>query len=168
MKLRFQKVRPDLELPDGRVLPVIPSYGRPGDAGLDLTAMTMVGAPGDPDLVKMDFGVAVEIPEGHVGLIFPRSSIFTKDLEQTNSVGVIDSGYRGEISIIFRKTRPPGWAGGHRLYDVGDRVAQMVVVPIPVMEPEWADELSDAERGVRGFGSTGVSSAGSRADTAGV
>jgi dUTP pyrophosphatase len=93
----------------------------------------------------------MEIPEGFVGLVFPRSSIRKYDLSLTNCVGVIDSGYRGEIQATFRKE-----AGiPSKRYDVGDKIAQMIILPYPSIQFIETDELSDTERGEGGFGSTG-------------
>lgn len=96
------------------------------------------------------FGLAFEIPQGYCGLIFPRSSNCKKSLLMCNSVGVIDSGYRGEISARFKPTMIDGDE-----YAVGDRVAQMMIVPIPHIELVLADELTDSERKDGGHGSTG-------------
>jgi len=127
---------------------VIPSYAKPGDAGMDLTATSIVD---DAFQVTYGTGIAVEIPEGYVGLIFPRSSIRKYQLQLSNSVGVIDSGYRGEIQFTFNKT------GGvpSKKYEVGDRVGQLIIMPFPTVTPVESDSLSDSERGDGGFGSTG-------------
>jgi dUTP pyrophosphatase len=132
---------------------VIPKYANDGDAGMDLVAigrhMDMMN-----HLIIYDTGIAVEIPDGYVGLLFPRSSIRKYDLELTNSVGVIDSGYRGSIQLVFRITehnndRPT-------VYDVGDRVGQIIILPYPKVIFNQVEELSDTVRGEGGFGSTGV------------
>lgn len=140
MELRFKKLHPNA---------VLPSRAKPGDAGYDL-----VVSETDPNQrYKVRFGLAVEIPEGHVGLIFPRSSIHKKNVVLSNSVGVIDSGYRGELMAVFREIDSP-FKYPHP-YQVGDRAAQLIVLPIPDFEPTWVDELSETERGDGGFGSTG-------------
>lgn len=126
---------------------VIPHYAKEGDAGLDLTA-TSVEVKGDK--VTYGCGLAFEIPKGYVGLLFPRSSNAQKDLLQTNSVGVIDSGYRGEVTAVFKVTKYFGEA-----YRVGERFAQLVILPYPEIELEEAEELSVTERGTGGYGSTG-------------
>lgn len=126
---------------------VLPTYAKPGDAGLDLTATTVEHTD---SFIQYGTGIAVEIPEGHVGLIFPRSSVTKQDLMLKNSVGVIDSGYRGEVSFRFKSIKP------HiHQYKPGDKVGQLIVVPIPTMQPVFADELSDTERGDGSYGSTG-------------
>ena len=95
-------------------------------------------------------GIALEIPEGYVGLIFPRSSNSKQDLLLSNSVGVIDSGYRGEIIVKFKKT-----VSHANSYNIGERVAQLVLMKLPAVHVEEVTELSTSERGEGGFGSTG-------------
>ena len=133
----------------------VPAYANPGDAGLDLTAVsvtTETNAAG-VDLMVYGTGLAVEIPEGYVGLLFPRSSISKKGLRLANSVGVIDSGYLGEIMFKFAITsdRPRK----NSVYEVGDRIGQLIIMPYPKIE-FVTGELTESERGVGGFGSTGV------------
>lgn len=127
---------------------VIPSYAKPGDAGMDLVAVSETWNE-DETLVTYDTGIAVEIPEGYVGLVFPRSSISKTILELANSVGVIDSGYRGSIMLKFRYPEE-GF-----VYDVGDKIGQLIIMPYPKIEFQEVDELSSTERGEGGFGSTG-------------
>lgn len=129
---------------------VIPAYAKPGDAGLDLTA-TSVDQDEYSNIVY-GTGLAIEIPEGYVGLLFPRSSNSKKDLYLANHVGVIDSGYRGEIIFKFRPYK--GIMNSH-VYHVGDRIGQLMIVPYPSINLVEADELSDTTRGKEGFGSTG-------------
>lgn len=128
---------------------VIPAYAKPGDAGLDLVAVSETWND-DNTMVTYGTGLAVEIPEGYVGLLFPRSSISKTNLELSNSVGVIDSGYRGEIMFKFR------YNSEGMVYDVGDRVGQLIILPYPSIEFEEVEELSSTDRGEGGFGSTGV------------
>ena len=128
---------------------VIPKYSKDGDAGMDLTVTSIIA---NTDwYITYGFGIAVEIPKGYVGLVFPRSSIRGTDLLLTNSVGVIDSGYRGEIQATFRKTN--GFEGGR--YEIGERAAQIMIIPYPQVVFTEVDELSSSERGDGGFGSTG-------------
>ena len=129
---------------------VIPAYGKPGDAGLDLTAVSI--AKDSYGNVVYGTGLAIEIPEGYVGLIFPRSSNSKTDLYLTNHVGVVDSGYRGEIMFKFRSN--PSLINAV-IYQVGDRVGQLIIIPYPQIELVETAELSDSERGECGFGSTG-------------
>lgn len=127
---------------------VIPSYAKEGDAGMDLTATRMWFD--DDDNVCYGTGLAFEIPKGYVGLLFPRSSNAKKDLLLSNSVGVLDSCFRGEV-ILKYKTQGQ-WKN---IYSVGDRIGQIIILPYPTIEFEEVDELSETERGVGGFGSTG-------------
>ena len=132
---------------------VIPSYAKPGDAGMDLTATSR--STDDIGNIVYGTGLAVEIPEGYVGLIFPRSSNAKTDLYLTNHVGVIDSGYRGELMFKFRKSDSAKNFQEARLYEVGDRVGQLIIIPYPAIEFEEVEELSNSERGEGGFGSSG-------------
>lgn len=126
----------------------LPKYGTSGAAGMDLTATSFTLGEGT---VTYGTGLAVEIPEGYVGLLFPRSSIKNVPLSLSNSVGVIDSDYRGEIKVTFRVIpESPG-----ELYTPGDRVCQLVLLKNPYVTVEEIDELSDTDRGEGGFGSTG-------------
>jgi dUTP pyrophosphatase len=120
-----------------------------GDAGMDLVA-TKIISNGTFD-VTYGTGLAMEIPEGFVGLIFPRSSIRNTELTLSNSVGVIDSGYRGEIQATFKKTNGLDSIA----YRVGDRICQIMIIPHPTIEFEEVNELNNTERGEGGFGSTG-------------
>jgi dUTP pyrophosphatase len=140
MKVRVKKLHPGA---------VVPKYAKPGDAGLDLTAISKEYDAAN-DLVVFGTGLAVEIPEGYVGLIFPRSSICKTPLILSNSVGVIDSGYRGEIKFMFRPIDRP-----RKNYEVGDRIGQLIIMPFPQVELVEAEELSSSERGTGGFGSSG-------------
>jgi len=127
---------------------VIPSYATAGDAGLDMVAVDLMDSI---EQVVYMTGIAVEIPEGHVGLLFPRSSIRKYQLSLSNSVGVIDSGYRGEVQFTFNKTAGPA----SYKYKIGERIGQLMIIPYPIIEAVEVDELSDSERGEGGFGSTG-------------
>jgi dUTP pyrophosphatase len=144
MKVRVKKLHPKA---------VIPTYAKEGDAGLDFTAIALeIHKHGN--YIEYFTGIAVEIPEGHVGLIFPRSSISKTDLALTNSVGVIDSGYRGEIRFRFRFPTDMTFPMV-RKYEEGDRIGQLIIIPYPQIEMEEVSELSDTERGDGGFGSSG-------------
>ena len=128
---------------------VIPSYSKVGDAGMDLTITREI--ENTSFSVSYGFGIAMEIPQGFVGLVFPRSSIRNQDLILSNCVGVIDSGYRGEIQATFKKTN-----GLDSIkYKVGERGAQIIILPYPTIYMTEVPELSDTERGTGGFGSTG-------------
>ena len=138
MKVRMKRLNDDA---------IIPRYAKPGDAGMDLTA---VWVNQQMEIITYGTGLAVEIPAGHVGLLFPRSSIYKTGMSLTNAVGVIDSGYRGEIMMKFEMT------DSDAMYKVGDRIGQLVIMPYPEVEFEEVDELSETSRGAGGYGSTGV------------
>jgi dUTP pyrophosphatase len=141
MKIHFKKLNPQAQKP---------KFGKPGDAGADLVATT-VDLSRDGQVVY-GTGIAVEIPEGMVGLVFPRSSVRNYNLSMANSVGVIDSGYRGEIMVTFNfNSRTPD----NTIYQVSDRIAQLVIIPVPLIQYKEVDELSETQRGTDGHGSTG-------------
>ena len=143
MKVRIKKLSPDV---------VIPTYAKVGDAGMDIVATKIINETNDDITYGTD--IALEIPEGFVGLIFPRSSIRKTNLQLSNSVGVVDSGYRGEIQATFNKIQ--GVTEGVReRYLIGDRICQIMIVPHPTIEFEEVEELNNTERGEGGFGSTG-------------
>lgn len=145
MVVKFKKISPDA---------ISPSYSKEGDAGMDLT-ITSIISESEFD-ITYGFGIAVEIPKGFVGLIFPRSSIRKYDLSLTNCVGVIDSGYRGEIQATFKKVFGKNDVRLDELdYKVGDRIAQIMIIPYPSVNFVEVDELSQTDRGEGGFGSTG-------------
>ena len=169
---------------------VIPTYAHATDAGLDLTA-TSIKHDFGKDVFIYGTGLAVEIPEGYVGLIFPRSSNRNTEAYMTNHVGVIDSGYRGEVMVCYKNRTTTNIADEisdiaidlydlidkndkfnncdglaeniseinrnavKQPYDVGDRIAQLIIIPYPHIEFEEVDELSDTDRGANGHGSTG-------------
>ncbi len=143
---------------------VMPAKAHPTDAGFDLVAISR--KIDDDGCVVYGTGLAFEIPEGYAGFIFPRSSIAKKDLILTNAVGVIDSHYRGEVTMKFKPSlalvkepRGGGYVISHnfdfRRYYVGDRIGQMVIMPYPEIEFEFTDTLSETDRGTGGYGSTG-------------
>lgn len=129
----------------------IPTYANPGDAGMDIYATSMKFTE---DYIEYGTGLSFEVPEGYVMLIFPRSSISNKDLVLTNSVGVLDSGYRGELRFRFKKLREHGKLRMD-LYNPGDKIGQIMIIPYPTIEFEEVESLSDSVRGVGGFGSSG-------------
>lgn len=136
---------------------VIPKYAHSTDAGLDLNATSI--EYDEYGNIVYHTGLAFEIPKGYVGLIFPRSSISKYDLRLTNCVGVIDSGYRGEImfkyepKIVQIKDSTKKIIG--EIYQIGDRIGQLIIMPYPSIELVEVDELSDSDRGNGGFGSSG-------------
>ena len=167
--VKIKKLHPDA---------VIPAYAHSTDAGMDLTAISK--SFDDHGNAVYGFGLAFEIPKGYVGLIFPRSSNHKSRMLLTNSVGVIDSGYRGEVTAKFAQRTSFGIpekflprikylltgkmgmcklssydAANLNNYNVGDRVAQMIIMPYPKVKFQEVEELSETERGEGGYGSTG-------------
>jgi len=137
-----------VKLTDGAPLP---KYAKSGDAGLDLTSREETFWIDPGETVIVDTGVAVEIPEGHVGLCFPRSGLASKGhINLANCCGVVDSGYRGTIKAPLHNFGDKG-----RVIEKGERVCQMVVVPFITCECVAVDELSSTSRGSSGFGSSG-------------
>ena len=139
MQIRFKKITTEA---------VAPKQGTPGSAGFDLTA-TSIRFDEDYHVFEYGTGIAVEIPKGYVGLVFPRSSVYKTGLMLSNSVGVIDSDYRGEIRAKFYTDVMRGG------YKTGDRICQLVIVPIPDVDYIESPDLSETERGTGGYGSTG-------------
>lgn len=130
---------------------VLPTRAHDGDAGLDLYACESAHI-GPGERWSVGTGVAVEIPEGHAGLVLPRSGLAKKHgIALVNSPGLIDSGYRGEIRVLLLNTDP---ADIFRVAP-GDRIAQLLITPIVTAEPVEAAVLSDSARGDGGFGSSG-------------
>jgi dUTP pyrophosphatase len=130
---------------------VIPKYAKDGDAGMDLVVTSIISETDTQ--ITYGIGLALEIPDGFVGLVFPRSSIRKTRLQLSNSVGVIDSGYRGELQATFNKINNNSQSEND--YKVGDRIAQIMIIPYPKVIFREVEELSDTERGDGGFGSTG-------------
>lgn len=129
-------------------LAIIPKYAHNTDAGMDLVAVSM----NETDkYIEYDTGIAIEIPKGYVGLVFPRSSVSKLDLVQANSVGVIDSSYRNSIKVRFKKLKDDGVC----VYVPGERIAQLIILPYPMIGFNEVEKLSDSDRGLGGFGSTG-------------
>ena len=143
MDLPFRQLDPQGQLPQSQ---------HPGDAGLDLrSAIDVVVEPGERAMVPT--GVAVAIPDGHAGLVLPRSGLASRQgLTLANAPGLIDAGYRGEVIcavVNLDRTQAVTIAKG-------DRIAQLVIVAIPTVSPGWVDELPETTRGEGGFGSTGT------------
>ncbi len=143
MRVEFTRLDPSVSLP---------RRARHGDAGLDLAANAdaKVG-PGERAMIPT--GLAVAIPEGHAGLVLPRSGLASgRGLTLANAPGLIDSGYRGEVTIAVVNLDPAETVEIER----GDRIAQLVVVPFAEVEPAEVRELPETPRGHGGFGSSGV------------
>ena len=154
---------------------VIPTYSQEGDAGMDLVATSE--SYDEFGNIIYGTGLSFEIPKWYVGLLFPRSSNANKQILLSNSVGVIDSGYRGEVSLKFKSTvrvisfgtlknflynlfkkipkklSVKNYYG--KAYKVGDRVGQIIILPYPQILFEEAEKLSETKRGSGGYGSTG-------------
>jgi dUTP pyrophosphatase len=148
MKVKKMKVKIKRTHPEAK----IPTYAKYGDAAMDLYAVSR-------ELDKYhnyvyNTGISLEIPDGYVGLVFPRSSVSKTPMTLRNSVGVIDSGYRGNIMLLFKKDDRIG-LNHPNAYEVGDRVGQIMILPYPNVEFVEVDELTQTDRGTGGFGSTG-------------
>lgn len=155
LKVKVKKLHPDA---------IIGDYAKNGDAGIDLVA---ISKDYDKDgNVVYGTGLAFEIPYGYVGLLFPRSSNSKKDLYLTNHVGVIDSSYRGEVTLKYRPTDVrmefEKYSTGNILkskesivYDIGDKIGQLIIIPYPQVKLVEVTELSDSDRGTGAYGSTG-------------
>jgi dUTP pyrophosphatase len=128
---------------------VLPKRAHESDAGYDLTA-TSRQDDSERGIITYGTGIAMQIPSGCVGLLFPRSSVYKTGLQLVNSVGVIDPGYAGEVMFKYRIVDD---SLNH--YKPGDRIGQLVIVPIHTPELKIVDELDASERGSGGFGSTG-------------
>lgn len=148
MRVRIKKLRENA---------IIPARGSASAAGCDLYACLnhRGGCTIQPNqTVKVNTGVAVEIPDGYFGAIFARSGLATnKGLRPANCVGVVDSDYRGEIIVALHNDTDT-----KQTFDDGDRIAQLVIVPYLPVEFCEADKLNETARGTEGFGSTGTSS----------
>ena len=142
MKVKIKKLHPDAQ---------IPVYAKPGDGAMDLIATSISGYE---DKVVYGTSLAFEIPEGHCALLLPRSSICKYDLRLSNSVGLLDSQYRGEVKFVFTMNTPV--TENFRMYKIGDRIGQLMIIPYPQIEFEEVEELSETERGIGGFGSTNL------------
>lgn len=138
MKIKFKKLVKDA---------VAPHHGSDFAAGYDLTAISSHWDDSKQCYIY-GTGIAVEIPEDYVGLLFPKSSVRKFGMQLANCVGVIDADYRGEIMFSYRPYSP----SSERQYKVGDQVGQMIIMAVPKVEYEEVDELSDTVRGERGHG----------------
>jgi dUTP pyrophosphatase len=143
IQLSIQRLRDDA---------VVPTRAYDGDAGLDLAACERVElGPGERATVST--GLAVAIPDGYAGFVQPRSGLASRHgITIVNTPGLVDSGYRGELKVILLNTD----ASERFIVEPGMRIAQLVVMQIPGVDPVEVDELPESERGVRGFGSSAV------------
>lgn len=142
---------------------ILPFYSTKGSAGMDMTAVSME-YNSENDYYIYHTGIAIEIPVGYVGLVFPRSSNRKTEAYLCNHVGIIDSDYRGEVLFCYklrdterysRNTNGKIDPSEHKPYEIGDRIGQMIIIPYPYIEIEECNELSNTDRGKSGFGSTG-------------
>lgn len=140
ISIRFKKLVPEAQMP---------TYARMGDAGMDLFATKPITVWAYHKAI-ISTGIAMEIPPGYFGMVRPRSGLAVKAGLSCISSGVIDSGYRGEIKVLLHNH-------GHARYDIaiGDRIAQLLILPVLHAVLEEADELSETDRGSGGHGSTG-------------
>ncbi len=144
MKINYIKLSPNA---------ICPTYGTELSAGADLYALLNADVTVKPaETFLVHTGIAIEIPEGYAGLVFARSGLASKKgLAPANKVGVIDADYRGEIMVPLYNH-----SSEERTLSNGERVAQMIIVPFLKVEYNEVDRLSDTERGLGGFGSTGM------------
>lgn len=124
----------------------LPHQAHEGDAGFDLTAVSIVHDKTN-NCTIYNTGLAFSITEGYAMFVFPRSSSYKNNALMANCVGVIDSGYRGPVHVIFR--------GNNVRYNIGERIAQAIILPVPEVTYTEVDELSETDRGTNGLGSTG-------------
>lgn len=139
VKVKFKKLKENA---------VIPHYAHEGDAGLDMVATDVIQ---EGQVLTIKFGIAMEIPMGYVGKLHPRSSVVKSGLVLSNSVGVIDCGYRNEIMAKFYIV--PGM--DVTPYKAGERCAQLIIEKLPLLDIEEVENLEESERGMGGYGSTG-------------
>ena len=145
-KLKIKLTHPNAKLP---------TKAHPDDAGYDLTAVSKTYLATPDVAVEYDLGFAMQLPPNHVGLIFPRSSIRKTDMMLRNCVGVIDENYTGNVTATFGYFNKKEHIYSQVEYKVGERVAQLVVVPLAQLEIEQVDELDETDRGSGGYGSSG-------------
>lgn len=136
LKIKIKKLNSDA---------IVPKYIHVGDAGMDVYAVSRFEAD---KFIEYGTGLAFEVPEGYAMLVFSRSSISNKDLILANGVGVLDSNYRGELKLRFKKI-------GDDVYEIGERIGQVIIIPYPFIKFEEVDELNESNRGEGGFGSSG-------------
>ena len=130
---------------------ITPTYAHETDAGMDLYAADYHW-DADKAVWRYQTGIAFEIPVGYVGLLFPRSSICNVKVDLTNCVGVIDAGYRGDVGMVFRDVDS---FNSKAPYKVGERIGQIIIIPIPKIKLLLTESLSNSDRGSGGYGSSG-------------
>lgn len=154
-RLKFKKLDYSVKKEDGteeikKSEGKLPTRATAGDAGLDLYATRMTQDVDNSGKLVLVYhtDIAVEIPEGYVGLLCMKSSVANRSITLVNSVGIIDSGYRGELMAKFKVTTD----SVPTIYSVGEAFAQLLVVPCGILEPVFVEELSETDRGTKGFG----------------
>lgn len=141
MELKIKKLHPDA---------ILPTRANPLDAGLDLYSVEPAILSGN-SVLTIRTGIAVEIPPGYVGMVSPRSGLASKcGITVLNAPGIVDAGYTGEVKVILHNA-----FNSQFVVCSGDKIAQLVIVPILLLNPVWVDELDETERGDKGFGSSG-------------
>ena len=143
MEIKIKKISPSAKMP-------VKSYEF--DAGFDFYCTAIIETP---NYIEYHTGITLDIPQGMVGLLFPRSSVTNKDLMLKNSIGVIDSGYHGEILFRFADIKQYTVTQVKEVYAVGDRIGQIIFIPIPEITLLEVDELPESLRGTNGLGSSG-------------
>lgn len=140
VEIQIKRLHPEAKLP---------KYSKAGDAGMDLTCVSLI----ETDLyIEYKLGLSMQIPQGYAGFILPRSSLSNYHLVLANHVGLIDSGYRGEVTARFKKTNDGPNA---KYYQVGDKICQLVIMPYPLVLIQEVTELEESDRGTGGYGSSG-------------
>jgi len=142
-KLKFKKLSS---------LAVSRSKAKKGDAWFDITA---ISTNETENYIEYGTGIAIEIPEHYLGILVPRSSVTNKNLLLKNSIGIIDSGYRGELKFRYLRLKDKTENMINNIYNIGERCGQLIILELPYFEMEEVNELSDSERGHGGYGSTG-------------
>lgn len=154
-ELKFKKLDYVIKKEDGseeivKSQGILPTRATVGDAGLDLYATRLTQELDNSGKLVLVYhtDIAVEIPENHVGLLFMKSSVAKRSVTLCNAVGVVDAHYRGEIMLKYKVTTD----AIPTVYQPGEPCGQLVIVPVEILEPSWAEELSETERGTMGFG----------------
>ena len=141
MRVKFKKMIKDAPTP---------KYSRIGDGAIDLVAMHVLATM---DYIEYDTGLAFQLPLDYIGLIMPRSSVSQKDLVLCNGVGLLDENYSGSVKLRFKLSNRGTKTS--KVYEIGDRVGQLLIIPRPVIVLDEVEELGVTNRGISGFGSSG-------------
>ncbi len=139
VKLKIKRLNPEAK---------IPKHAHEGDACMDIYS---ISKEEKEKFIEYGTGLAFEFPKDYAMLVFPRSSVTKKDLILKNSVGVLDSSYRGELKLRFYKTTNEA-----EVYDIGEKIGQIMLIPLPEIEIQETEEIENSSRGDGGFGSTGT------------